>query len=550
MKKKIFAFFLCLLILCIPTVQAQAENDSPWYYEIRDGGVFILNYRGDHGGHVEIPATIDGKPVTGIGNSAFLGRKLSSVTIPDTVTQIVDAAFAHCPNLSTVNLSENVTVIDGSAFMDCESLTGIWVDPQNPAYTSDDQGVVYTKNERTLVQAPGALEGEYVIPDGVIEIGHSAFQGCWKLTKITIADSVRHIDGYAFCDCSGLTRLAIPALVESIGLHAFTRCSKLTGIDVAKENRFYCSDESGNLYNQDKSQILYGAGAFTGDYVVPQGTTQIGNSFFNGASGLTSVTIPEGVTFIGHYAFHDCENLESVTIAQSVRDIDGYAFQHCPKLTKVNIPAQMTHIQWGLFCGCESLTQLPIHNQVKIIDDYAFQSCHGLTDIIIPASVEYVGHYAFQGCRGLKNVYFCGDAPEFVNHENINGSFADTAANAYYHKGTEGWTAENMSKTGGYITWNELEHIVFDEGPDARCVVCGEKAQKNTTVDGAVYRAQLVSDETTDVPTIQNPPTTQNPPTEDNPKTKDRIIHIAGIVLILVTAGFWLTLKLWRCDKQ
>lgn len=545
-------FLLCLVLLCIPTLQAQAERYSPWSYQIRDGSVFITNYCADGSSHVEIPSTIDGYPVTGIGNSAFLGRKLTSVTIPDTVTQIVDAAFAHCPNLTTVNLSKNVTHIDGTAFMDCESLTGIWVDSQNQSYTSDVQGVLYTKSKMALVQAPGALKGTYVIPDGVFEIGHSAFQGCSGLTEIILADCVRTVGGYAFYDCSNLTRLRIPSLVDFIGSNAFTGCSKLTGIDVAEDNRFFCSDESGNLYSKDKSQLLYVPGAFVGDYVIPQGTTEVGDDFFENCSGLTSVTVPEGVTRIGHYAFHNCKNLQRATIAQSVSDIRPYAFEGCSSLIAVNIPEQVTQIHWGLFRGCESLTQLPIHDKVTVIDDFAFAECNGLTDIVIPASVEYVGHYAFRKCQGLRNIYFCGDAPEFVNHENINGSFSETEASAYYHKGTDGWTEENKSKTGGKITWVELEHIVFDEGPDARCVVCGEKAEQNTTLDGAVFDDQETSggstpelpDGGTDVP---NDPSV---PEEENPKTADRITEMAGIFLVLVAASFALVLKLQRSVEK
>ena len=542
MKRKLLAILMCFVLLCLPVLEVHAQESGPWYYEVKDGGVYILEYRGDDSGHVEIPSAIDGYPVVGIRNSAFLGRNMTSVTIPDSVTEIVSAAFAHCPNLSTVNISKYVTQLDGTAFMDCESLTGILVDPQNPAYTSDAYGVVYTKNQKELVQAPGAMEGTYAVPDGVLQIDSSSFKGCRRLTDIIIADSVRTIGGYAFYDCSNLTRLRIPSAVATIGGNAFTGCEKLTGIDVDENNPFFSSDANGNLYNKDKSQILYVPSAFVGDYAVSEGTTEIGDDFFEHCSGLTSVTIPEGVARIGHYAFAYCENLERVTIAESVSDIQPYTFEGCSKLSQVNLPEKVTEIHWGLFRGCESLTYLPIHDKVTIIDDFAFAECNGLADIAIPASVEYVGHYAFRECKGLKNVYFCGNAPEFVNYQNINGSFAETTATAYYHKGTEGWTEENKSKTGGSITWVELEHIVFDEGPDARCVVCGEAAQKNATVDQPVFDEQDSLGGGVSDPPEKEPEQSE----EENPKTADRISEIAGILLILLVAGLALLLKLQR----
>ena len=539
MKRKLTVFMLCFTLLCVPFLKAQAESNGDWTYQIQNGNAYITHYHGDASGHVEIPSTIDGYTVTKIGNSAFLGKRITSVTIPDTITEIDQGTFAHCPALVTVKIPKNVSVISSTAFSDCKSLTGFEVDLQNRHFAHDADGVLYTKDGLNLLQVPGAMEGKFVVPEGVMYIDGSAFEGCSRLTEIVIADTVQIVSGYAFYGCTGLTQLELPASVRYIGNNAFVGCGNLTKITVAQENPYFCSDESGTLYSKDKSEILYVPSAFTGDYVVPEGTTRIGPDFFEGCDGLISVTIPEGVESIGHYAFHACKNLERVTIPESVSVIDAYAFHGCPKLKTVNIPEQVTHIQWGLFRGCESLTKLPIHDKVTIIDDFAFAECNSLTDIVIPASVEYVGHFAFHACEGLENIYFCGDAPEFVNHENINGSFASTTATAYYHQGTEGWTEENKSKTGGSITWVELEHIVFEEGPEARCVVCGELAEKNTTIEPEA------PDE--DVPPVQDVPEEEPPkaesPEEENPGTSDRIADLTGMILILLAAGCILLLK-------
>lgn len=511
MKRGMIFCLICALLLLSASF-VSAEEMGPWHYEIENGEVLIYGYYGEEA-HVEIPATINGFPVKKIGNSAFLGRELCSVTFPDTLETIGDFSFAHCPNLTEVYIPANVTYIDYGAFTDCESLTGIWVDENSWDYSSDAQGVLYSKNKVELLQVPGSFTGAYTVEEGVIRIGFGAFEGCSGLSSIQLAESVRYIDGYAFCGCTGITELTIPEAVQSIDDTAFEQCSSLTGVYVAGNNRNYASDENGQLYNKDMTQMIYAPAAFAGDYVVPQGVSSIGNNFFADCEGLTSVTIPDGVTAIGHYAFYNCVNLQSVTIPQSVTDIDAYAFQFCENLTTVNIPGAVTHIKWGLFRDCKRLTELPIHDAVTVIDDFAYAECHSLTDIIIPASVTYVGHYAFFDCRGLQNVYFCGDAPEFVNHQGVNGTFAETRATAYYHAGTNGWTAEAMAEAGGYLTWVELEHIV--PSGCSECIVCGETAASNISA-APVPEVQLWTQEFVALPVVPEPET---PPVDQENET-------------------------------
>ncbi|NCB44312.1 MAG: leucine-rich repeat domain-containing protein, partial [Clostridia bacterium] len=90
------------------------------------------------------------------------------------------------------------------AFGGCSSLTEIIVGESNPNYSSLD-GVLFNKDQTTLIQYPGGKSGAYTIQDNVTEIGNCAFSGCSSLTSVSIPDSVTFIGISAFSECSRLT---------------------------------------------------------------------------------------------------------------------------------------------------------------------------------------------------------------------------------------------------------------------------------------------------------------------------------------------------------
>jgi hypothetical protein len=117
---------LLLLLLALPAV-VQAQ----WQYTTTNGTITITGYTGP-GGAVNIPNTINGLPVTTIGDDALAScTSLTSISIPSSVTGIGYYAFANCISLTDMTIPDSVTSIGDAAFFGCNSLTVITVDASN-----------------------------------------------------------------------------------------------------------------------------------------------------------------------------------------------------------------------------------------------------------------------------------------------------------------------------------------------------------------------------------------------------------------------------------
>ena len=227
-----------LLLLTLPAaVQAQDYT----YTTNDDNTITITEYTGS-GGAVTIPDTINGLPVTSIGNAAFAYcSSLTNVTIPDSVTNIGDYAFSWCERLTNFTIPNSVTNIGYEAFYRCYSLSSVSI--PNSVTSIGDYVFCYCHSLTnvtigTNVTSIGTLAFNgcwslinVTIPNSVTNIGGSgAFFGCHSLTNITIGNGVITIGDEAFDACTSLSSVTIPNSVTSIGYDAFYNCTNLTGV--------------------------------------------------------------------------------------------------------------------------------------------------------------------------------------------------------------------------------------------------------------------------------------------------------------------------------
>ena len=343
--------------------------------------------------------------VTNIGDYAFSGcSSLSSVVIPDRVTSIGDCAFENCSSLTDIVIPDGVTSIGDCAFEGCRSLTDIVI-PDDVTSIGD----CAFEGCRSLT--------DIVIPDGVTSIGDCAFENCFSLTGIVIPDSVTGIGKFAFSGCSSLSSVVIPDSVSCIGSGAFKNCSSLSSLVIPD-----CVTSIGNYAFAYCKSLT--------DIVIPNSVTSIGDNAFRHCSSLSSVVIPEsvvnlngnpfcrwdgGLKCLSPYFIYDNKvlfdkdkskiiafrdkNTTSYVIPDSVTRIGESAFRHCSSLSSLVIPDSVTSIGESAFSGCCSLKSLVIPDSVTSIECYAFRGCESLSSLVIPDSVSCIGFGAFEGCN-------------------------------------------------------------------------------------------------------------------------------------------------------
>ena len=342
--------------------------------------------------------------IKSIGNSAFYYcNSLKNVTLPDSVISIGNWSFSYCTGLTNIIIPAATESIGYQAFYCCTGLEKIAVDYNNKSYSSDSTGVLFNKDKTTIIRYPaGNTNYLYRIPSSVKNIDNYAFSHCDALGKIVIPDSVTKISKSAFLntsyfndaenwengvlyigkhliasksslsgnytvkagtktiadnafyDCYALTSITIPDSVTSIGM-SLASCEKII---VDSNNESYSSDETGVLFNKDKTILLK----------------------YPSKNKNTSYTIPSSVQTIADYAFACCNNLTEITFGADSR---------------------LTSISTGAFHDCYNIETVTMPYNVTSIGDYVFDSCYNLKSITIPNIAASVGNYTFFSCSGL-----------------------------------------------------------------------------------------------------------------------------------------------------
>lgn len=312
-------------------------------------------------------------------------------------------------------------------------------------------GVTYrviSLGEGALNNADYYLEGNVVIPEGIVEISDNCAKDNTTIKSISIPTTVTRIGNDAFNNCSTLktidfkgssniaigdnafrntqiSRIEFPAKA-TLGKGTVSECAKLSSVtlptnltEIPERTFSQCKSlqylQIPATVTQIRDEAFYGdsALALTIDnvtktpntsFILPNGVTSIGNNAFAGCTTLSKIDIGENLTEIGRFAFEN-SGIKNLDLSEKLKlkTIGMSAFRGSA-IETIKLPNQVTDIQMETFSGCNNLISVQLPCELKNIDTMAFQDCTSLKSLDLPANVSNLGDIVFLNCGGEEGV--------------------------------------------------------------------------------------------------------------------------------------------------
>lgn len=188
----------------------------------------------------------------------------------------------------------------------------------------------------------------------------NVFDGCSKLTHITIPDNITTLG--TFLNCTALTTVELPSGLASLPAQCFAGCSSLK------------------------------------DVTLPQGITTIPIGAFLNCLALTTLEVPSSITSIGRCAFAGCTVLAGIELPTGLKSVGHYAFSSCTAITSMEFPASVTSLGEGTFAVCEALSSVVLPEDLTVLPAFCFEECTSLSSVTWPSALTTIGNHAFMSC--------------------------------------------------------------------------------------------------------------------------------------------------------
>jgi len=292
------------------------KNDSEFVCEDNgDGTVKLTAYTGSSES-VVLPAEINGKKITEIGESCFAGSlTLKEIEISEGVEKIDDYAFECCSYLHKVYLPKSLKSIGNGAFSGCVDLS--LVDTDEGLTTIGDGAFLFCQKLVTI-ELPASTEaiGEYAFAyctslasvnlynTSVTKISDRTFIHCTALTSVMLPDSITSIGKRAFSNCEGIKEMYSSHSLKELGAYAYENCYEITSAyipcEVLETGVFSgCGQLTQIILGSDVKKISKDAYAGTAvDMItIPASVTEIEEND-NSDEQITQIELEEGSSFV------------------------------------------------------------------------------------------------------------------------------------------------------------------------------------------------------------------------------------------------------------
>lgn len=295
-----------------------------------------------------------------IPRTAFFGKKLTTVSLPNNLETIGFAAFAGCYQLRSITLPATLTYIDDYAF----------------------SGTALTSIQ---------------IPQTVVSMGKGVFSRCENMTSAVI--NSKFIGDFAFLGDYRLSSVSVGSNVEYILKGAFNGCTALKNITFDPACNLTRIDEEAFINSGLENINIATMGIGTiGDWALAQ-------------TRLSSVNLPNGMTELGEGALSHNPLLSSV-------NMPGMAHDNTPRHNAPSHGRTINHINDFTFAGDGLLNAgNMLKNGVSHIGNFAFYNVSQEMDTMrLPSTVVYLGDRAMAGMIGMQTLKTDAvDVPELGN---------------------------------------------------------------------------------------------------------------------------------------